>query len=109
IGAWAAIIVINGNKEYLKGIEKNSTHNRMELLAVINALGFLSGHHFSDASIRVFTDSQYVAGIPARSSKLEQQGFLTSKLTSIRNSDLIKILLEKLATLDVTFIKVKAH
>lgn len=109
IGAWAAIIVSDGNKVYLNGIENDSSHNRMELLAVINALNFLSKQNLSGAGVEVFTDSQYVAGIPTRKSKLEQQGFLTRKNKEIRNLDLIKALLEKLAILDVALVKVKAH
>ena len=38
IGAWAALVFINGEKTILKGTEKETTHNRMELLAVINAI-----------------------------------------------------------------------
>ena len=41
IGAWAAIIFISGEKIILSGIENYTTHNRMELMAVIKALEFI--------------------------------------------------------------------
>ena len=40
-GAWAAIIYLNNDEHIIKGIAKNTTHNRMELQAIINAVQFL--------------------------------------------------------------------
>ena len=37
-GGWAAIINENGNTKKISGSEKNTTNNRMELMAPINAL-----------------------------------------------------------------------
>ena len=37
-GGWAAIINENNEKKIISGNEKNTTNNRMELLAPINAL-----------------------------------------------------------------------
>ncbi len=37
-GGWAAIINDNGNIKKINGSEKNTTNNRMELMAPINAL-----------------------------------------------------------------------
>ena len=37
-GGWAAIININGKIKKISGSEKNTTNNRMELMAPINAL-----------------------------------------------------------------------
>jgi ribonuclease HI len=55
-GGWAAII--NDGKEIKKisGNEKNTTNNRMELLAPINALKDME----PGVEIKIFTDSQYV-------------------------------------------------
>ena len=65
IGAWAAIIFIGDVKIILSGIEKNTTHNRMELIAVIKALEYIEQNEQA-ALITVVTDSQYVTGLPAR-------------------------------------------
>ena len=40
VGAWAAIIFIGAKKFVLSGTEENTTHNRMELTAIIEALKF---------------------------------------------------------------------
>ena len=55
-GGWAAII--NDEKEIRKisGSEKNTTNNRMELLAPINALKDMK----PGVEIKIYTDSQYV-------------------------------------------------
>ena len=55
-GGWAAII--NDEKEIRKisGSEKNTTNNRMELLAPINALKDMK----PGIEIKIYTDSQYV-------------------------------------------------
>ena len=37
-GGWAAIIIINKEKKIISGNQKNTTNNRMELLAPIEAL-----------------------------------------------------------------------
>ena len=42
IGAWAAIVIINIEKIVLKGVEINTTHNRMELMAVIKAIEYVN-------------------------------------------------------------------
>ena len=54
-GGWAAII--NDEKEIRKisGSEKNTTNNRMELLAPINALR----HMKSGVEVKLYPDSQY--------------------------------------------------
>ena len=40
IGAWASIILIGNEKINLSGVVENTTHNRMEILAVIKALDY---------------------------------------------------------------------
>ena len=55
-GGWAAIINDNGEIKKINGNEKNTTNNRMELMAPINALKNIN----SDKEINIFTDSQYV-------------------------------------------------
>jgi ribonuclease HI len=37
-GGWAAIIIVDGKKTFIKGSKKNTTNNQMELLAPIEAL-----------------------------------------------------------------------
>ena len=55
-GGWAAIINYEGNIKKISGSEKNTTNNRMELLAPINALKQIE----HNKEIQIYTDSQYV-------------------------------------------------
>ena len=43
-GGWAAIINDNGKIKKISGSEKNTTNNRMELIATINALREMNGN-----------------------------------------------------------------
>jgi len=109
IGGWAAIILIENEKIQLKGYELETTHNAMELLAVLKGLDFLEKKNIVLTKIEVISDSQYVVGILNRKEKLKRANFLTKKNISIRNVDLVKRLIEKIETLPIVFTKIKAH
>ena len=108
VGAWAAIILTGDEKIILKGEAQDTTHNRMELLAVINAIEF-AGEKFKNEPIAVYTDSQYVFRIPERKEKLKKNHFLTKKGNQLQNSDLVQKLIGQIEAHKVAFIKVKAH
>ena len=55
-GGWGAIIRVDGKEKSLWGGEKNTTNNRMEMLAAIKALDYFS----NSSSISLTTDSSYV-------------------------------------------------
>lgn len=55
-GGWAALIRYPDRDVELSGAENNSTNNRMELSAAINALDSLTG----SLQVQVFTDSEYL-------------------------------------------------
>ena len=84
-GGWAAIINENNEKKIISGNEKNTTNNRMELLAPINALkGIKSG-----PKIKIYTDSQYVKnGITEWINKWLNNNWKTSKKEDVKNKDL---------------------
>lgn len=108
IGAWAAILFIGKDIVTLQGDEMQTTHNRMELLAVIRAIEFLDEQHRDD-SLLVYSDSQYVCRIPERMDKLKQKHFLTNKGTPIQNVDLVRMLIQQIETHTIQLVKVKAH
>lgn len=108
-GAWVAIVFIGGEKITLSGKELNTTHNRMELTAVIKALQYIQQLNTKMITIKVVTDSQYVTGLPARAEKFSIQNFITKKGSDISNVDLVKELLLLTNTLPAEFIKIKAH
>jgi ribonuclease HI len=55
-GGWAALIRYPDRDVELSGAENNSTNNRMELSAAINALDSLTG----SPQVQVYTDSEYL-------------------------------------------------
>jgi len=109
IGAWVAIIFVDGEKIILSGVENNTTHNRMEIIAVNNALHYIEQQNKIIANIKVVTDSQYVVGLQDREQKFTANNYLTKKGNEISNADVIKIFLNYCTGLNVQFIKIKAH
>ena len=105
-GGWAAIIKINENKKKISGSEKNTTNNRMELLATINALKSIN----SDEEINIFTDSQYVKlGITEWINTWVKNNWKTSKKEDVKDKDLWTELYNLNRTLKVKWVWIKAH
>ena len=55
-GGWAAIILDGEEKKILKGYSEDSTNNRMELTAALEALGSID----PSIPVKIYTDSQYL-------------------------------------------------
>lgn len=108
IGGWAAVIFIDDKKTLIKGKEINTTHNRMEIIAVLKAIDFVKTNNPGAAMI-IYSDSQYVCGIRDRKEKLKNKNFLTNKGKLIQNLDLVKDLIYEIENYDISFVKVKAH
>ena len=105
-GGWAAII--NDQKEIRKisGSEKNTTNNRMELLAPINALKDMK----PGIEIKIYTDSQYVKnGITEWINTWLANNWKTSKKEDVKNKDLWIELYNLNKSLNVQWNWVKAH
>ncbi|MFK8008932.1 MAG: ribonuclease H [Saprospiraceae bacterium] len=110
VGGWAAIILWKKEKIELKGFVKDTTHNAMEILAVLKALDFLEKNNNNTfTKIEIVSDSQYVVRILERKEKLKAKSFLTKKGNLIRNVELVKKLIERIETLPLIFTKIKAH
>ncbi len=80
----------------------------MELIAVLNVLEYIENQKIRN-NIEIYTDSQYVAGIERRIPKFKQQNFTTKKGEAIKNEDLVRKLVSYIETMNIDFIKVKAH
>ena len=105
-GGWAAIIIDDKETKKISGSEKNTTNNRMELLAPINALkGMKPG-----VEIKIFTDSQYVKnGITEWINNWLANNWKTSKKEDVKNKDLWIKLYNLNKSLNVQWNWVKAH
>ena len=105
-GGWAAIINENNKKKIISGNEKNTTNNRMELTAPINALRLIK----SGTKIKIYTDSQYVKnGITEWINTWLKNDWKTSKKEDVKNKDLWVELYNLTKFLDIQWIWVKAH
>jgi ribonuclease HI len=93
----------------IKGIAKNTTHNRMELQAIINAVEYLSLHVVSFDQIEVYTDSQYAVNLTTRKQRIIAHNYLTKKGSVLQNTDLLKVLFNLFETMPLKLIKVAAH
>jgi ribonuclease HI len=108
-GGWAAMIFIHEEKIVLTGEATDTTHNRMELTAVIKAIQHVKDYFPAVTAIRIISDSQYVVTLANRKEKLTARSFSTKKGTDIRNADLVKLFLDLIVDPPVEFIKIKAH
>ena len=105
-GGWAAIINMNGEIKKISGNEKNTTNNRMELMAPINALKNIN----SKDPIEIFTDSKYVKnGITEWVNTWVLNNWKTSKKENVKNKDLWLELHKLNQSLNVKWNWVKAH
>lgn len=108
-GGWASIIFLGGQKVTLKGHEPETTHHRMELIAVLESFRYLEERKFLDRQITIYSDSQYVVDILQRRNRLVTSGFRTKKMKPIRNDDLVQRMIYFMDTSDVSFVKLKSH
>lgn len=105
-GGWAAIINDDGKIKKISGSEKNTTNNKMELMAPIKALKIVD----KNKKIQIFTDSKYVKlGITEWIHKWVKNNWQTSKKEDVKNKDLWIQLHEITSSLNIEWKWVKAH
>ena len=107
IGGWGAVILINTDQPILlNGGENETTNNRMELTAAIQALK----HFEKKQSIKLITDSRYVKdGIESWIINWKKNGWKTSSKKPVKNKDLWIELDKLIAFHDITWNWVKGH
>ncbi len=104
-GGWAAILVADGQRQELSGGAPDTTNNRMELTAVIEALRRVP----PAAPVLVVTDSQYVMnGVTRWVAGWRQRGWRTATGQPVLNRDLWEEL-AALAGARVTWEWVRGH
>ncbi len=88
-GGWGSVVLANGSETRLSGGEKNTTNNRMELTAAIEALKFSAANFSSSDDISVFSDSQYVKnGITSWIKSWKAKGWKNAAKQPVKNQDL---------------------
>ena len=105
-GGWAAIINQEDKIKKITGSEINTTNNRMELLAPINALKQVD----TKSQVEIYTDSQYVKlGITEWINKWVSNNWQTAKKEDVKNKDLWVELYNLNQSLNVKWNWVKGH
>ena len=106
-GGWGALLRCRDVEKELSGSEKETTNNRMELTAVINALKALK----FPCNITIYTDSKYVMdGVNEWLPNWKQNGWKTAnKRTAVKNVDLWQELDGLLGEHEIRWVWVKGH
>ena len=90
----------------LSGGEANTTNNRMELRAALEALKSLAGAH----RIQLYTDSQYLRrGVTEWLPVWQARGWQTTGRTAVKNQDLWRALAAQLTRHDLTWHWTRGH
>ncbi len=105
-GGWGALMRFNGAEKEFFGGEKQTTNNRMEMTASIQALAQLS----RPCDVIITTDSQYLRkGITEWIVNWKKRDWKTASKKPVKNSDLWKQLDELVQKHQVTWEWVKGH
>lgn len=105
-GGWGALLRYNGTEKELSGRVKDTTNNRMELMAAIMALESLK----RPAKIKLYSDSKYVLdGITQWVPGWQKRGWKTADKKPVKNIDLWQRLVEAAAPHDINYIWVRGH
>ena len=105
-GGWGAILRAGGKEKEISGGERDTTNNRMELLAVINGLNALK----APSEVTVHTDSRYVMdGATQWLKRWQTNGWKTSDKKPVRNDDLWRALERAMSVHKVQWRWIRGH
>jgi ribonuclease HI len=108
-GGWGAIVSAKDEVRELGGREDNTTNNRMELSAAINALVYVDENDIG-TDVLVHTDSKYVIkGITSWVSGWKRNGWKTANKTDVINRDLWEALSFVSSGLSIKWKYVEGH
>jgi ribonuclease HI len=106
-GGWAAILKYGGHQKEISGNISYTTNNRMELFAVISALGALK----ESCHVEVHSDSSYIVDAFEKKwiDNWKKNGWKTADKKPVENQDLWRLLLLTMKKHSVKYIKVPGH
>ncbi len=106
-GGWGALLVFGDREKELYGAEAETTNNRMELLAAINALESLRHDRYP---IVLTTDSRYLMdGITKWLAGWKKRNWKTANRQPVKNEDLWRRLDELVSRFDIEWRWVRGH
>ena len=105
-GGWGVLIIDAAGETELFGGERDTTNNRMEMMAVVEALQATA----CAPAIKIYTDSQYVKnGITTWIHGWKRNGWKTAAKKPVKNEDLWRELDDEVARHKVNWHWVKGH
>lgn len=105
-GGWGVLLRYGANEKELWGGERDTTNNRMELMAVIQALETLK----RPCRVRITTDSQYVKqGITLWLDSWKRNAWRTAQRKPVKNRDLWERLDQAASRHDLQWRWVRGH
>lgn len=106
-GGWGAVLRYKSTEKEISGGEANTTNNRMEITAVIEALTLLK----ESCNVTLYSDSQYVCNALTKgwAKKWQANNWMRNKNDPALNPDLWEKLLALYEKHNVTVVWVKGH
>ena len=106
-GGYAAILIYNNIEKEIVGGQKDTTNNKMEMMAVIKGLEMLK----EPCEVEVYSDSAYVVNSIEKGwiYSWRKNGWKKADKKEVKNIELWERLLKQLEIHKVTFNKVKGH
>ncbi|MEE0264195.1 MAG: ribonuclease HI [Acutalibacteraceae bacterium] len=106
-GGWGSILRYKSTEKEISGGEANTTNNRMEITAVIEALALLK----EPCNVTLYSDSQYVCNALTKgwAKKWQANNWMRNKTDPALNPDLWEKLLALYDKHNVTVVWVKGH
>ena len=106
-GGWGAILMYRDKKLEISGYEDQTTNNRMELMAPIQALKRLK----EPCEVRVYSDSAYLVNAFQKKwlENWQKKNWVKSDKKPVENQDLWKEILAFTDIHRIEWIKVKGH
>ena len=106
-GGYGAVLLYNGHRKEISQGYKDTTNNRMELMAVIKALELLK----TTCTVTLHSDSKYIIDAVEKgwAKKWRANGWMRNKKDKALNPDLWERLLQLLSRHEVSFEWVKGH
>jgi len=105
-GGWGAILRWKGVEKEMSGGERDTTNNRMEMIAAIRALESLK----REVAVDIYTDSTYLRdGITRWLPAWKANGWKTAARKPVKNQDLWRRLEAALADHDVSWHWIRGH
>lgn len=106
-GGWGALLIAGENKKEISGAEKDTTNNRMELTAPIEALKLVK----RPCKIKLYSDSAYLVNAFTNGwiYNWQKNGWKTADKKDVKNRDLWEEIYKYTQIHKIEWIKVKGH